>query len=96
MFLMPVIAKKNFGKESGFDQIMHSQSRKSVRFDITECPYCRYCNELGCPELTHIFCESDVAAYGNMPGIRFLRTQTLGTDGNLCDFNFERVSESRK
>lgn len=23
--------------------------------DIVECPYCRYCNELGIPELTHIF-----------------------------------------
>ena len=50
--------------------------------DMTACPYCRYAKKLNCPELMPIFCDSDFATYGNLPGIRFERTQTIGTGGN--------------
>lgn len=58
--------------------------------DITTCPYCRYAKSLGCPELMSVFCDSDFATYGNLPGIKFKRSQTLGTGGSYCDFRFIR------
>ncbi|MBQ8603343.1 MAG: L-2-amino-thiazoline-4-carboxylic acid hydrolase [Oscillospiraceae bacterium] len=38
--------------------------------------------------MTHNFCDSDIYCYGNLPGIKFERTQTLGTGGSCCDFSF--------
>ena len=61
-----------------------------LKMDMTACPYCRFATLFGCPELTPVFCESDFATYGDLPGIRFLRTQTLGTGGDRCDFQFIR------
>ena len=58
--------------------------------DILKCPYCKYCLELGCPELTPLFCENDDYVYGNVSGLRFTRTQTLGKGGDRCDFLMER------
>lgn len=37
-----------------------------------------------------VFCDSDFATYGNLPGIKFERTQTLGSGGQCCDFKFIR------
>ena len=54
--------------------------------DITACPYNRYFTELGVPELTKIFCINDECAYGDIPGLEFIRTQTLGKGGEKCDF----------
>ncbi len=59
---------------------------KEYKMDVTACPYVKYCNSEGCPELTHIFCDNDVYAYGYLKGIRFTRTETLGIGGNKCDF----------
>ena len=43
----------------------------------------------------HLFVkgESDFATYGNLSGIVFERTQTIGTGGNLCDFKFSRIDK---
>ena len=54
--------------------------------DILACPYCRYFTELGCFELTRIFCENDERGYGNLPGLIFERTGTLGKGAERCDF----------
>ena len=83
-------AKKMFGTSAGFKNIFYKTNTKIMKMDITQCPYSKYCIELGCPELTHIFCSSDIYAYGNLTGIRFTRTQTIGTGGEKCDFLLER------
>lgn len=82
--------KKSFGPSAGFKQEFYEDSARKLRFDITQCPYCNTCTELGCPELTQTFCNSDVYVYGNIPNITFKRTQTLGTGGTCCDFDLSR------
>ena len=59
--------------------------------DITACPYCRYFSELGCPELTKIYCENDDRTYGNLPGVKFDRTGTLGKGAERCDFHIRKI-----
>lgn len=84
------MTKKMFGPSAGFEQIFYEANGKKLRFDIIECPYCKYCKKCGCPELTHTFCDSDIYCYGNLSGIEFKRTQTLGTGGICCDFSLQR------
>lgn len=90
MRLLPKLAKKQFGPECGFAFENFRGDQNALQMDMTACPYCRYSQRFGCPELTEVFCRSDFAVYGNLPGIQFLRTQTLGTGGSLCDFRFLR------
>ena len=59
-------------------------------FDILDCPYCKYLNELGCPELKEGFCKSDEYIYGNLERFSFERSQTLASGGNKCDFGIRR------
>lgn len=90
------MTNKMFGPSAGFEQFFYEADGKVLRFDITECPYCKYCKKCGCPELIHTFCDSDIYCYGNLPGIEFRRTQTLGTGGTCCDFSLRlggRASE---
>ncbi|MCM1133338.1 MAG: L-2-amino-thiazoline-4-carboxylic acid hydrolase [Ruminococcus flavefaciens] len=82
--------KKGFGSEAGFSHEFISDSGRKLEFNVTKCPYQYYCTKYGCAEIVHIFCRNDEYAYGNLPYIRFIRTQTLGTGGNCCDFKFER------
>ena len=63
--------------------------KTELKFEITACPYCKHCAELDCPELVRTFCTSDSYCYGNLPGVTFKRTQTLGTGGECCDFYFK-------
>ena len=78
---------KMFGPSAGFKHTIYPTDKNELRFDITHCPYLQYCVKCGCPELTHTFCISDVYCYGNLSGIRFERTKTLGTGGDCCDFH---------
>lgn len=74
----------------GFANAVYKATSKEYRMDITACPYAKYCEGEDCSELTHIFCDNDVYAYGYLDGIRFTRTETLGTGGNKCDFRLAR------
>ena len=84
--IMKFIAGKIFGEKGGFQNNFVSYSKTEARFDILECPYCKYLSELGCPELIASFCQSDEYAYGNLEFFTFERKQTLGTGGTKCDF----------
>ena len=79
------MAKNMFGKSGGFSQTFHCDSRRKVSFDILDCTYCRWCRDLGCPEVIHTFCASDEHCFGHLTGIDFTRTQTL-EHGDRCDF----------
>ncbi len=80
------LTRKVFGSNSGFKNTFFPKRKGEYRMDVTACPYFRYLSELGCPELTRIFCENDERIYGNLPGIRFERTGTLGKGASRCDF----------
>lgn len=80
------VSRKKFGKEAGFENVFYPKVKGEFRMDITACPYHKYLTELGCPEINPLFCDNDVYTYGALPGLRFIRTKTIGSGGDLCDF----------
>ena len=85
------VSRRMFGDKSGFKNVFYPRKKGYFRMDITECPYHKYLTELGCPEINVLFCENDVHAYGNLPGLKFTRTKTIGAGDELCDFKMELV-----
>ncbi len=85
------LVKKVFGPDNGFKNVFYQNKKGEYRMDITSCPYFRYSTELGCPEITKIFCENDDRIYGRLPGIRFERTGTLGKGADRCDFYLRKI-----
>lgn len=89
-----VVSHKMFGPACGFRNVFYPNEKGSFRMDITQCPYNKYLTELGCPEITKLFCDNDVYMYSNLPGVRFTRTKTLGYGNELCDFKMETERKS--
>ena len=85
------LTRKMFGENSGFQNVFYPKKKGEYRMDVVSCPYNRYFTELGCPELTRIFCENDERMYGNLPGLSFERKGTLGKGADHCDFCIRRV-----
>ncbi len=85
------MTKKIFGPNNGFKNVFYPKKKGEYRMDIISCPYSRYFTELGCPELTRIFCENDERIYGNLPGLKFERTGTIGKGAERCDFLMKKV-----
>ncbi len=85
------LVRKVFGPDNGFRNTFYPRRKDEYRMDVLSCPYCRYFTELGCPELTRIYCENDERTYGNLPGIVFERTGTLGKGADRCDFCIRKV-----
>ncbi len=85
------LTKKIFGASCGFNNTFYPKEKGAYRMDVTARPYFRYYTELGCPELTKISCENDERIYGNLPGIEFRRTGTLGKGAKRCDFYIRKV-----
>lgn len=85
------LVRKVFGPDNGFRNAFYPKQKGEYRMDVLACPYCRYFTELGCPELTKIYCENAERTYGNLPGIAFERTGTLGKGADRCDFRIRKV-----
>lgn len=85
------MTKKMFGSDSGFQNVFYPKKKGEYRMDILACPYNKYFTELGCPELTKIFCANDNRCYGSLPGLEFKRTGTLGTGAARCDFYLRKL-----
>ena len=85
------LTKKLFGPDSGFKNVFYQNKKGEYRMDVVACPYNKYFTELGCPELTKIFCANDNRCYGNLPGIEFKRSGTLGTGADRCDFYLRKL-----
>ena len=85
------LLRKVFGPDNGFRNAFYPKQKGEYRMDVLACPYCRYFTELGCPELTKIYCENDERTYGNLPGIVFERTGTLGKGADRCDFRIRKA-----
>ena len=79
-----------FNEETGFRVKELEYDSKHYRVDVLQCPYMKYCELLGCKELTSTFCLSDDRVYGDMCGIAFDRQRTIGRGGDKCDFYFHR------
>ena len=78
-----------FGEAAGFKNTFYPCQKGEFKMDILECPYNKYLTELGCPEITILFCNNDIYTYGNIPGLKFTRTKTIGAGDDLCDFKME-------
>jgi hypothetical protein len=85
------LTRKMFGESSGFENVFYPKKKGEYRMDVVSCPYFRYFSELGCPELTKISCGADDHVYGDLPGLRFERTTTIGRGGERCDFCIRKV-----
>ena len=85
------LTRKMFGGKSGFQNVFYPKKKGEYRMDVVSCPYNRYFTELGCPELTKISCGADDHVYGDLPGLKFERTTTIGRGGERCDFCIRKV-----
>jgi len=85
------LTRKIFGEKSGFQNIFYPKKKGEYRMDVVSCPYNRYFTELGCPELTKISCGADDHVYGDLPGLKFERTTTIGRGGERCDFCISKI-----
>ena len=79
-----------FNGDAGFKFAELESDSRHYRVDVLQCPYMKYCELLGCKELTGTFCLSDDRVYGNMCGITFQRQGTIGRGSDKCDFYFYR------
>lgn len=77
-----------FNGDAGFKFAEIEFDSKHYRVDVLQCPYMKYCELLGCKELTGTFCLSDDHVYGDMCGITFERQGTIGRGNDKCDFYF--------
>lgn len=87
---------KMFDGEVGFKVEEIAFDKKHYRVNVLKCPYMKYCELLGCKELTSTFCFSDDRVYGDMCGIAFERQGTIGRGNEKCDFYFYRNNQKRK
>jgi len=85
------MTKKKFGPACGFKNKFYPKKKGEYKMDILACPYDKYLTELGCPELTKIYCDNDERVYGNLPGLKFERAGTIGKGADHCDFYIRRV-----
>ena len=85
------LTRKMFGENSGFQNVFYPKKKGEYRMDVVSCPYNRYFTELGCPELTKISCGADDHVYGDLPGLKFERTTTIGRGGERCDFCIRKI-----
>ena len=90
LFVFAKMLDSFFGEEAGFRSTKHCISKDEVCFDIIQCPYCKYLTEIGCPEIIRFSCEVDDWIYGDLPGLAYHRTGTLGKGAGCCDFCLKR------
>ena len=79
-----------FNGDAGFKFAEIEADGRHYRVDVLQCPYVKYCELLGCKELTGTFCLSDDRVYRDMCGIAFERQGTIGRGSEKCDFYFHR------
>jgi hypothetical protein len=90
MKLCGIMTDAAFGEKAGFKVEWVRKDKEEVSFNMRACPYCEYLSKLGLPELTKSFCDSDEYAYCGLDNVDFIRTMTLGTGGDKCDFIYRR------
>ena len=80
-----------FGEKQGFKNEMRERTARRIVYDVLTCPYQKASAQLNAPEICQLFCRNDEVCYGNLDGIRFVRTGTLAKGASRCDFRIERT-----
>ena len=84
------LVPKKYSESSGFEFKFYDVGKQRVKFDMTACPYHDICKDMGCEELTVVYCHNDDCCYGNMhPKLKWNRTKTIGEGAKSCDFDIE-------
>ena len=84
------LVPKKYSESSGFKFKFYDVGKKRVKFDMTACPYHDICKNMGCEELTVIYCNNDDCCYGKMhPSLIWRRQKTIGRGDASCDFDIE-------
>lgn len=66
-------------------------SDQCIAYDARECFYLNMLTAYGAPELLAHLCVADDLLFGDLPGIAWERTKTLGRGDDRCDFRFCRT-----
>jgi hypothetical protein len=69
-------------------------SDQCIAYDARECFYLNVLTFYDAPELTAHLCAIDDLLYGDLPGIAWKRTKTLGRGDDRCNFRFCRTNPS--
>ncbi len=85
--MCPASVRSEFG-EAGWQMEWKRNDSGAIEWDCHSCFYANVLNQYGVPELISIFCESDDVVYGNIPGVEWRRTKTIGGGADICDFRF--------
>lgn len=80
--------KKGMSGDEIWESRILSNDNKYYRVDVLKCLWADTCKFFECPELCEIFCLCDHIVFGNIKGFAFERSQTLGMNGEKCDFCF--------
>ena len=75
-----------YGAENGFSCVFHRATEEEVRLEVRKCLYLEMLEEMGCPELTRIFCDSDWFEMGDLEEVTFERKGTIAYGSEECDF----------
>ncbi len=92
-FFMRVFGKVvplGFGEKQGYVNDMHECTPNRIAYDVLACPYHRGFSQMDALELCQLFCRNDEICYGDLDGIRFVRTGTLAKGASCCDFLIEQ------
>ena len=82
-----VVLKMSYPPE-GWTVEWVEDSERCIAYDISECFYLNMLTAYGAPELTAHFCRGDDVQFGNIPGVAWERTKTLGRGDDRCNFRF--------
>ena len=69
-------------------------SDQCIAYDARECFYVNILTAYGAPELLPHLCAIDDMLFGDLPGVSWERTKTLGRGDDRCNFRFCRVAAS--
>jgi hypothetical protein len=67
-------------------------SDQCIAYDAHECFYLNMLTAYGAPELLAHLCAVDDLLFGDLPGVSWERTKTLGRGDERCNFRFCRVA----
>lgn len=93
--MCPLSVKTEFC-EPGWKMEWKRNDCNGIEWDCHACFYADKLKYYGFPELISIFCESDDVVYGNIPGVVWGRTKTIGNGAEICDFRFYNQRGKRR
>lgn len=102
-FLFPRVAKYDFLRDLFLKRFTFSKDEKYgwasnfpqsdayIAIDITKCGLTDWFRDQGAPEISPIACEGDLIWTELLTGLKFIRTKTIASGDDICDFRFVKA-----